>query len=137
MKLIPIKDLPSNGVKQFLWKMLADRDPVVNISHKKMPTWNEHCAFVDSHPYRDWLIVTLDAKWIGQIYLTNANEIGIHLLPNYIGRGHGAEAVRRLMTKYGPGRYLANVAIDNIASQDFFRSLGFKLIQYTFELDMT
>ena len=135
MRLIDIYTLPPHKVREFLWKELQRRDPKVNISHKQMPTWEEHIAFVYSKPYRDWLIMEHDGVWVGQAYLTHANEIGIFVCPENQSKGFGKQAVQRIMANYGPGRYLANIAPDNVGSQDFFRGLGFKLVQYTFELE--
>ena len=128
--------IPQKDVEQFLWKMLQDRDSIINISHANMPTWNEHCDFIKSKPYRDWLIIEHEGKLIGQIYLTHLNEIGIHIISEERGHSFGSQAVHKLISFYGTGRYLANIAPANVASQDFFRSLGFKLIQYTFEFTM-
>lgn len=135
MRLITISKLPKDKVREFFWKMLQEREPAVNISHKKMPTWEEHCAFVDSTPYRDWCVIELDGKWIGQIYLTHFNEIGVQVSPESRHKGFAREAVQRLMENYGPGRYLANIGNFNVRSQVFFRKLGFKLIQFTYELE--
>jgi len=136
MKLVGVKTLPVDMVQQFLWNMLRDRDPRVNISHKEMPTRKQHDSFVLSHPYKDWWIITQDEQWGGHCYVTDQNEIGIHLLPNFQHQGIGRTAIHRIISQGGSGRYLANIAPTNVASQDFFRSLGFKLIQYTFEFTM-
>src|SRR5215467_807960 len=135
MQLIPVETLPSIRVIPFLWAMLETRDPKVNISHKRMPTLDEHAKFVLNHPYRCWYIILQNGKWVGNIYLTKENEIGINLVPEARGLGIGTQAVRQLMSKKGPGRYLANISPGNVDSQLFFEFLGFKLIQYTYEME--
>ena len=135
MKLIPIADLSKPRVKQFLWEMLEQREPHVNISHRSMPKRQEHDRFVDANLYRGWFIISQDEVWIGNCYITHSYEIGIHLLPAHQNKNYGTQAVQLLMEKYGPARFLANIAPRNIGSQDFFRKLGFKCIQYTFEME--
>jgi RimJ/RimL family protein N-acetyltransferase len=133
MQLIPIEELPPTRVIPFLWGMLASRNPHVNISHHEMPSMDQHAKFVKSHPYQGWFLILQNGKWVGNIYLTQANEIGIHMLPEARGLGIGRTAVQELMAKYGARRYLANISPSNPGSIDFFKSLGFKMIQYTFE----
>ena len=49
---------------RFLFKLLKERDPKANISHKKMPTYVEHSKFVLSKPYSKWYIIFLRNKKI-------------------------------------------------------------------------
>ena len=42
---------------QFLYELLKNKDPNSNISHKKMPTYDEHVKFVLSKPYTNWYII--------------------------------------------------------------------------------
>ncbi len=37
---------------QFLYDLLFERPSYANISHKEMPTYDAHCAFIKSKPYR-------------------------------------------------------------------------------------
>jgi RimJ/RimL family protein N-acetyltransferase len=117
--------------------MLEQRDPIANISHRRMPSFSEHRVFVESIPYRDWFMIWSredDRPWVGQIYLSRQNEIGIHILKDHSGDGYGKLAVRKLIALRGPGRYLANVAPRNYMSQALFEHvLGFGLIQRTYE----
>ena len=50
---------------KFLYNQLKERDPIVNISHKKMPTYTEHTRFVLSNPYSKWYIILQKNKKIG------------------------------------------------------------------------
>ena len=52
----------------FLYGMLKERDPIENILHKKMPTYDEHVKFVtELHPYDGWYIIMLDSEKLGNI----------------------------------------------------------------------
>jgi RimJ/RimL family protein N-acetyltransferase len=118
-----------------LYAMLAMRPKIANISHKEMPTFDEHCGFVASMPYAEWdIVVDKDANWVGQIYLTKHREIGIQILKLYQQKGYATSAVRQLMSKR-PGPYYANTNPRNRASIVLFKKMGFQIIQSTYKLD--
>lgn len=116
----------------WLYALLSSRDPHVNISHKKMPTWRAHCRFVRSKPYAAWYLVYAGQQPAGAVYLTRANEIGIHLGKNFQGAGIGSRAVRMLMQRHPRNRYLANINPANAVSIQFFERLGFEQLQVTY-----
>ncbi len=141
VRLIPVED-KEYFAPQPLWTLLEDRPAENNISHKRMPSWQEHLAFVENHPYEAWYLIHNGNCLIGAIYLSKpgspsvpGNEIGIDLFREFQGKGYGTEAVKLLMEKHGPRRYCANVSPTNEASQAMFKSLGFKLVQYTYALE--
>jgi len=41
----------------FLYDLLLQRSPTVNISHRKMLTYDEHVKFVTSRPYSRWFLM--------------------------------------------------------------------------------
>jgi len=120
---------------RFLYQHLKERNPSANISHKKMPTYVEHVRFVMSRPYSKWYIIIHRNKKIGTIYLTKQNEIGIFIKNKVQGKLIGQRVLKLLMEKNPRKRYLANVSPKNKKSIAFFKKNGFKLIQYTFELE--
>lgn len=118
-----------------LYDMLKRRPAVAGISHKEMPTFNEHLKFIESKPYKYWgVIVDVEGR-LGNVYLTHQNEIGVFIDEEYTGAGIGGRVVRALMDRFGPGRFLANIAPGNYGSKKFFERLGFKKIQETYELE--
>jgi hypothetical protein len=117
---------------KFLYELLENRDPLVNISHKKLPTFSEHIKFVKSKPYSKWYIILQNDKRIGSIYLSKNDEIGIFL--NNKRKGIGKEALELIIQKNPRNRYLANISPKNKKSIKFFKNQKFKLIQYTYEL---
>lgn len=120
-----------HGYAGFLYALLAERDPVASISHRKMPTWAQHVAFVRSDPYAAWYII---GPGMGAIYLTRQDEIGVHLRRDRREQGIGRKAVEALMRLHPRPRYLANIAPGNTGSHRFFERLGFSCIQHTLEL---
>ena len=119
---------------RFLYNQLKERDPMINISHKKMPTYAEHSQFVLSKPYSKWYIIIHKNKKIGNTYLTKTNEIGIFILKSTQINGIGRMVLEEIMKMNPRSRYLANVSPKNNKSSNFFKKNGFKLIQYTYEL---
>ena len=53
-----------------------------NISHKFLPSYQEHKNFVANHPYRFWYLILNEQKYIGVIYVTFENVIGINTIIN-------------------------------------------------------
>lgn len=118
-----------------MFKLLQRRDPIANISHKRMPTWKDHCEFVRSKPYAAWYLIMVNKMCIGATYLTRMNEIGIALLREHQGQGFGPRVVRILMKKHPCNRFLANISQHNERSIEMFRLLGFTHIQNTYEYE--
>lgn len=118
----------------FLFELLANRDSLANISHHKMPTYQQHVKFVRSKPYAKWYIVNYNDERVGSIYLTHMNEIGISLIRKFHKKGIGTRALNLIMTMNPRERYLANISPRNKKSIKFFTKNRFQLIQYTYEL---
>jgi RimJ/RimL family protein N-acetyltransferase len=131
---LKLKEVDEKDV-QFLYNLLDERKPVTYISHKKMPTYEEHVNFVKSSPYSKWYIIEVDGERAGSIYLTKQNEIGIFLNEGLQEKGIGSNALNVLIGKNPDLRYLANINPENKKSIKFFKKLGFTLIQYTYELN--
>ena len=119
----------------FLW--LGQRTPEQSISHKAMPAWSQHLAFVRSMPYAAWYVIYAEdeggTRAIGSIYLTNKREVGIHI--DAAERGHHAgELALDQFRALHPGPLLANINPSNERSIAFFVKHGAKLIQHTYTL---
>lgn len=132
------------GAADLLYQLLSEREPHQNISHRAMPSMEEHLAFIASRPYAAWYIVeavtdcvddvALITEDVGAVYLTHAREIGVGILKRWRRQGYAAHAVRALMKRH-PGRFLANINPTNEPSIALFHKLGFgpQPIQHTYE----
>ena len=129
MKLVDIYSTEESA--PVLFRLLAEREPQENISHKKMPSYAEHCAYIDKRPCAHWYLIEHDHIRIGSIYLTRRSEIGVQLFRVWCGKGFGRLAVEELMRLH-PAKWLANINPGNERSIKFFQKLGFKLLQVTF-----
>src|SRR3989304_3481972 len=139
--LIPVEEWGGDAV-HFLYQLLSERRPEVNISHKAMPSFAEHEAFVKSHLYLGWwLIVRATPRKetfhepVGACYITHMGEIGIQISREYQRKGYARTALNTLIEMHKGRRLLANIAPGNAASRALFEGFGFKHIQDTFELE--
>ena len=117
---------------EFLFDLLKQREGIVNISHKSLPTWEEHVEFIKNNTYQSWDIIWVDNVRIGNIYLTDRDEIGIFLDKEFQSNGYGSIAINEFMKKNGKKRYLANINPTNYKSIQFFGKHGFTHIQNTY-----
>ena len=117
---------------KFLFDLLKQRQGIVNISHKSLPTWEEHVEFIKNNTYQSWDIIWVDNVRIGNIYLTDRDEIGIFLDKEFQSNGYGSIAINEFMKKNGKKRYLANINPTNYKSIQFFGKHGFIHIQNTY-----
>lgn len=140
------KERAGAGVRS-LYAIMQERsteaDAHTNISHRSLPPYKQHAAFVRSKPYRSWYFVKVDGLVAGSLTITKLNEIGIVLLADYRGKGIGKQALQMLLARHVPlpaipsmrsDRFVANINPLNERSIRLFTGLGFKLKQQTYEL---
>lgn len=132
LSLVSVYRVPKRAPR-LLYQLLAEREPNVNISHGAMPSWRQHCKFVARRPYAAWYLIRARSDYVGAIYLTAMNEIGIGILAQWRGKGLGPRAIGLLMRKHGRRRYLANINPRNKEWVRMFRRLGFCCLQVTYE----
>ena len=132
INLVSVYDVDSQMI---LYRLLEERPAVASISHRSMPDWDEHVAFITSMPYHVWCLIMNGAEAVGAIYLTQNDEIGVSIFEKHAGNGYAKAAIRRLMETYPRRRYFANINPDNAKSIRMFETLGFRHIQNTYELN--
>lgn len=134
---------------EFLYNLLKERDDTINISHTKMPSYEEHVRFWESSPYKICKVMslfryytenTLNCEIIpfGYIYLSKKDEIGIFITKAYQNKGFGTKILRRFIHNYVPDEVktvYANINPKNYRSAKLFKSIGFKHIQNTFSME--
>ncbi len=77
MKINFIKVNPNNIEHiRILYILLSKRK--YNISHTNFPSYSEHKNFVLNSPYRFWYLLKKSDEFIGSIYITNENVIGLN-----------------------------------------------------------
>lgn len=138
--LVNIYDEPT--AEKVLYDLLLERTPEQSISHLKMPTYDEHVAFVRSKPYQAWYLILYQQvaeepmedvrQFVGATYLTRQREIGLFIFNAYQDKGFGSLALIEMRRRHG--EMLANISPYNTFSQRFFTKHGGKLIQLTYRL---
>ena len=118
----------------FLYDLLKNKDPNANISHKKMPSYDEHVKFVMSKPYTNWYISEYNKKNVGAIYLSKQDEIGISVNNDYEYDQIVKPALKLLMKLNQRKRYLANTSPKDVRSQEFLLKNGFTGLEYVYEM---
>lgn len=142
------------GALEWLYELMKEREPEINISHRGLPSFEQHRQFWHRRVYRFcYLIEAGDFitrnpeqdhhPWIGYVSATHLNEIGIVLRKEWRGHGFGRLAVLEFMKLHRPnpaepsvrhGHWVANIAPANERSRRMFEGIGFKKIQETYEL---
>ena len=119
----------------FLYNLLKERNPISNISHKKMPSFQSHIKFVSSKPYKKWYVIKMSNNSIGSIYLSYQNEIGLFLKKEYDDVKIANSVIKLFMKKNPLNQYFVNISPRNTKLIKFYKNLGFSLLQKTFKLE--
>lgn len=136
---VSVVDAPIGAT--ILYELLLEADADINISNHEPPSWEEHLAFVKENPYRNWWLMKAENRYIGALYLTRNNEVGIRIFKAEQGKGYGFQAIKSIMQVYLPlpgiksvrsDKWLANINPNNEPSIRMFEKLGFKHIQNTY-----
>lgn len=146
MRLINPYKVPE--ARDILWDVLVERstddDEHVNISHRKLPSREDHEKLIDQHPWYKLFVLGYRDKYVGMVNITSFNEIGIFLLRRYQGQGLGELALRLVLARCTPlpakpsvrvGYFLANINPENERSIHLFEKLGFRHISNTYSLE--
>jgi len=133
------RDHPNHGRHlRFLYDLLRERleQAHVNISHVKLPSYEQHIAFVEGGSGYDahFIIVNEDfpEQAVGSLYVTPNNEIGLFVAKGHQAKGYGRWILKTFLEEF-PGEYLANIHPQNIISQRLFKEFGFNLLQQTYK----
>ena len=123
---------------KILYDLLDSRK--FNISHTYMPTYTEHCTFVENNPYRFWYFAEKDGQIIGTIYITFENNIGINLITlnkdDYLGSLKLIFSLHRpfpSQSSVSSKHFTVNVNPNNFYLINALNELGAKHIQNTYE----
>lgn len=141
MNLVNVYSLTSAaGV---LYRLLSERPVENRISHEKMPSRDEHLVFLLSRPFRYWYLIEVNGDYVGALEVTELNEIGVAIFREHQRKGYAREALKLFLLRHEPlpsipakrnRRWLANIAVGNEGSKEFFRKSGFKPLQETWSL---
>ena len=124
--LVKLKEV-TEGNAEFLYEMLKERDPTINVTHKKLPSFNKHLEFIKSKPYDAWYIIEIKSKPIGHIYIDNESRIGWFIKKEFKGFGFVIPAFEELKTLHKREKYFGKVNPNNFEAQNLLTKLKFVL----------
>ena len=101
----------TNTEKQFLYNLLATRKN--SISHFVLPDFQDHCFFVDHHPYHSWYLIYISHQPIGSLYLALDNSVGLHVLPSH------SSFLSSILVEFSH-RFSPLQGVKSVRSQSFF-----------------
>ncbi len=125
---------------RILYSFLLDRK--YNISHKNIPTYDEHVFFVKNHPYRNWVLVERESKVFGNFYIHTDNSIGINFNQKYIDLF--PIIYEMIIKKWKPlpeiqsvrnKNFFVNTSSNNEALISVLKKMGAKHLQSSYILD--
>ena len=104
---------------RILFELLKERK--YNISHNKLPDFQDHKRFVYNHPYISWFIVKRNSEFLGSFYIKSDNSIGLNLIV------HSQEIVEKIIdyikNNFKPSKAFPSLVPSyfylNISSQNF------------------
>ena len=138
MKFKEINNDINKSNLNFLYGLLKARK--YSISHKEIPSFEEHSNFVQNHPYHKWFIVEYQSKLIGSLYIHKDNSIGLDILsefeiliPNVLSflekRYKPLPYIKSVRSK----NFFLNISPQNKRIHDLLISSGYKISQVSFE----
>ncbi len=125
--------------EDLLFDLLGNR--IYSISHKSMPSFENHREFVKSNPYLYWYLVFNNKQVIGTFYIKDDNSIGMNILnPSLIiikkilyYINHNFTVSPEIPSKVPP-YFFINVADSNKELYEILDKLGYKPIQTSFKI---
>lgn len=123
---------------QVLYEQLKLREH--SISHASLPTFNDHKHFVENNPYREWFLIEINEKCIGNIYIQFDNSIGLNC-DNEISENHLTEILYYIYENFKPLEpipsvrfkdFFINISASNLILQSKLIKAGFSEHQRTF-----
>ncbi len=135
LRLIKVKRTVEDAT--LLFEILKKRTHT--ISHKSLPTFQEHKKFVLNHPYRVWFIVKNKYDDIGTVYILKNNSIGINLFKEKTTATPWI--IKKILSKYKPLKEIKSVRAAefdfNVSPGDadyisILKKMGARLAQSTY-----
>lgn len=117
-----------------LFRLLEQRRH--NISHEAMPNFGQHATFVASKPYVGWFLIKFQSDYVGSLYLTASNTIGLNIIQPRIDVV--AHCLNHINTNFEPVEpipshvarsFSVNVPIENTELHNNLIKIGLRPIQ--------
>jgi len=128
-----------------LYALLQERPRSSWISHQRMPSFEQHCDFVRSSPFRYWYLIEEGGEIVGEIQATQNNELGVSVFQSQQRKYIATRAIRLFCETHTPlpaipavrvAAWLAHVAPGAEGSHGLFEALGGRPVQVTYRLPL-
>tara|TARA_B100000886_G_scaffold169003_1_gene115683 strand:- start:7136 stop:7999 length:864 start_codon:yes stop_codon:yes gene_type:complete len=123
-----------------LYSLLKER--IHFISHEELPSYEKHKDFVNSNPYLQWYIFSIDTLFIGSFYIKDDNSIGINIknpsilvlekVISFINKNFQPNAG---IASIRPNYFFINVAVTNDKMKKILKEIGILPIQISYKLE--
>lgn len=122
--------IPSDSQTELLYQQLRSR--TYNISHRELPSYENHKKFVAKHPYRAWFIIKSKDVVLGNVYIQYDNSIGLNC-SHEINESQIKSILDVINIKINPldpipsvrsDKFFLNVATSNIDLQNKLKNIG-------------
>ena len=122
--------IPSDIQTELLYQQLRSRTN--SISHRVLPSYDNHKEFVTKHSYRAWFIIKSTDLVLGNVYVQHDNSIGLNCC-NQISEIQIKSILDLISIKLKPlapipsirsSNFFLNVATSNIELQNKLTNLG-------------
>jgi hypothetical protein len=132
---------PDDNQIRVLYNLLEARK--YNISHREIPSYDEHTLFVKAEPYRAWYIILYREKPIGSVYLTEDNSVGLNIEEEQIEQVLSG-VINFVLERHKPNpglkslrcdRFSVNVSPSNKKLISAMEKSGAEVIQICFALE--
>lgn len=133
-------DIYSEIHKKITFDILNTRK--YNISHLNQIDFLEHEEFFQNHPYRNWYLIKFESDYIGTLYLSNENIIGINFIK--YNKTFLKKTINFVLDEHEPlppiksirsDSFLINVHPENSKLSSFLVENGATHIQSTYKLE--
>ena len=104
----------------------------INISHRRLPSFDEHVRFWKSNPYRMVEIVRIGKRVAGYWCISNLGEIGIYLFEDCDTKEMSGAMLDRAIDVSGLDEFLVNVNPGNLNVIGALVERGFTVCQHTY-----
>ena len=135
INLIPIEAIKEH--KEDLYLLYKKRK--YTISQNQRISFEDHCKFVDNHPYRHWFLVKIKDDLAGAVYIHEDNSIGLNFLN--LKESIVEETLKIIFSKFDPlppkasvrsSNFFINVSHDDKKLQKILLHLGMTCFQSSF-----
>jgi len=107
----------------------------INISHRRMPAWDEHVLFWESRLYRykSVEVIEFGGKPCGYLYLSKGlHELGVQCFASFDTKEFYLAVIDHVLETCGLAEILANVNPRHDALIEALRARGFDVCQHTY-----